>query len=566
VKLLGLRTALYLRRSTEEHQDASLDVQQGEGSAYIAREGGILDPVHVFVDDAKSRAEFKKRPGLIAMLNAAERRAFDAVVVRDESRLGGDTNRTSLLIQDLTEGGVRLFYYFGDEEVILDGAVDRFMLNVRAFASELEREKISQRTHEHLLTKARRGLNVGGRVYGYDNVEIKDGDRRVRVEYRINPDQAAIVLHIFERYVAGDGLRTLAKDLNRRGVPSPRAGARGTGSWSTSAIFAMLRRDRYRGAIVWGRSEKAYRKGTKVRLERAASEWVKVDAPELRIVPEHLWTAVQAIVQRTAGDGRRRRAGRPEGSRARYLLSGLARCAECGGPLTVTNGRDSSTAIKVYACAYRRSRGEAVCSNTLRRPVATVDSAVLGWVAAHVLTDDVLAEVLRQLRQRLAERSTSAGSEASALERDAAAIRLEVDRLVTAIATTADPPEPLVSALASRQARLEALDERRRSLPSLAAIDLATRRTEAEARRRLGDLRGVLERNAPEARQVLELLLDGPLRVSPIATAEGARFAINGAACLGRVLVVDDVASYIRVPSGIRTRVTALKGLGPGPD
>jgi site-specific DNA recombinase len=52
------------------------------------------------------------------------------------------------------------------------------------FGAELEREKISQRTHEHLLVKARRGLNVGGRVFGYDNVEVKDGERRVRVEYK----------------------------------------------------------------------------------------------------------------------------------------------------------------------------------------------------------------------------------------------------------------------------------------------------------------------------------------------------------------------------------------------
>ena len=29
---------------------------------------------------------------------------------------------------------------------MIDGAVDKFMINVRNFASELEREKISQRT------------------------------------------------------------------------------------------------------------------------------------------------------------------------------------------------------------------------------------------------------------------------------------------------------------------------------------------------------------------------------------------------------------------------------------
>jgi hypothetical protein len=172
-----------------------------------------------------------------------------------------------------------------EEEVTLEGAVDKFLIAARSFAAELEREKTAQRTHEHLLTKARRGLNVGGRVYGYDNVEVKEGDRRVRVEYKINEAQAAVVREIFTRYAAGEGLRGIAKDLNLRGIPSRRAGQRGQSSWSHANIHPMLRRDRYRGVLVWGRVEKTYRGGTKVRVARPEREWTTVDAPSLRIVP-----------------------------------------------------------------------------------------------------------------------------------------------------------------------------------------------------------------------------------------------------------------------------------------
>jgi DNA invertase Pin-like site-specific DNA recombinase len=265
------------------------------------------------------------------------------------TRLGGDTNRTSLFMQDLLDAGVRLFYYFTDEEVTIDGAVDKFMINVRNFASELEREKISQRTHEHLLTKARKGLNVGGRVYGYDNVEIKLGEQRVRVEYKINEDQATIVREMFRRYATGEGLRTIAKDFNMRGVAPPRAGARGTGSWSPAAIWAMIRSERYRGILIWGKQEKAYRKGTKVRIPRPQAEWTTIAAPELRIVDEATWAAAHAQIRPVGEtDARRSKGGRPP----RHLLSGIARCAECGGPLTVTNGKSSYAPIKVYTCSY----------------------------------------------------------------------------------------------------------------------------------------------------------------------------------------------------------------------
>src|SRR5690348_16356548 len=112
-----MRAAIYCRRSTEEHQVASNDVQKGEALRYIESRGWSLADENVFIDDAKSRAEFKKRPGLVALLNAAKARVFDIVIARDESRIGGDTFRTGIVIQDLLDASVRLFYYHTDEEV-----------------------------------------------------------------------------------------------------------------------------------------------------------------------------------------------------------------------------------------------------------------------------------------------------------------------------------------------------------------------------------------------------------------------------------------------------------------
>ena len=507
MKLLGLKAALYLRRSKEEHQAASIDVQSGEGARYVAEHGGTLAPEHIFSDADHGRAEFKKRPALIAMLNAAERHAFDVVVVRDESRLGGDTNRTSLFMSDLLDAGVRLFYYFTDEEVTIDGAVDKFMINVRNFASELEREKISQRTHEHLLTKARKGLNVGGRVYGYDNVEVKLGEQRVRVEYKINEDQATIVREMFRRYAAGEGLRTIAKDFNLRGVAPPRAGKRGTGSWSFGSIREMVRRDRYRGLIVWGKREKTYKGGTKVRIARAEAEWITIEAPELRIVDEQTWSAVQALTSKRE----RLTTTTVRGPRARYLLSGFSRCAQCGGPIKVANGKVSYDNVKVYGCAWYKDRGSAVCSNALRRPVASVDAAVLGWIRENVLREEVIAEALRELRRRLAERAPTADTEAPELEAQAKKLRAEIERLGDAIVSTSEPPGALVRMMGEREKRLAGVEARFAALRTAPAVlDLEVRRMEKEARRRIEEFADLMTWNPDEARSTLETLLAGP--------------------------------------------------------
>ena len=183
------------------------------------------------------------------MLREAERKSFDVLVCRDETRLGGDTFITGQLIATICEHA-RLFYYFSAEEVLLDGAIDKFMVAARNFASELEREKISQRTRENHLTKARRGLVTGGRVYGYDNREVKEGDRRIRVEHVIHEEQTAIVREVFARYARGEGLLTIAKALDVRGIPGPRGR-----DWVKSGLWTILRRELYIGVKVWGARE-----------------------------------------------------------------------------------------------------------------------------------------------------------------------------------------------------------------------------------------------------------------------------------------------------------------------
>ena len=73
---------------------------------------------------------------------------------------------------------------------------------------------------------------------------------------------------------------------------------------------------------------------------RPESEWIRVPAEHLRIVPEELWLRVQA--RRQALDARTLRAengrlggGRPPKHEPRNLLAGLAACALCGGGLVV---------------------------------------------------------------------------------------------------------------------------------------------------------------------------------------------------------------------------------------
>jgi len=436
-----MRCAFYGRKSTEE-QIASLDVQIDEAKRYIESKGWTLAQGHIYQDSAISRAEFKKRPGLIALLNALNSGEFDAVVMRDDSRLGGDMHRTGLVVQDIVESGKRLFCYFEDNEITLDSATDKIMMALRGFAAELEREKIAGRTREHLETKARKGFVTGGKCYGYDNERVGD-----HVEHRINEAEAAIVREIFEAKVNGDGYKKIAKRLNARGVPSPSAGKRGTGSWAPTMILCMLRNERYLGVVKWGKATKTYRGGTKVRLQSAPEDRIRTDRPELRIVSDEVWEKVQASMRNYTMTVKR---GRPE---AKHLLAGIGRCASCGGPIKVHNAKFGSEKTKLYLCARHHDRGDAVCASDLRRPIASVDAAVVNWVMANVLNEGVITDILAEVRRRIAVRSETPNTERQELEAEAKRLRGEIDRLVAALASGVESTT-IATVIGEREKRL----------------------------------------------------------------------------------------------------------------
>src|SRR5882762_1300342 len=64
-------------------------------------------------------------------------------------------------------------------------------------------------------------------------------------------------------------------------------------SWAPSTVREILYRDLYRGVVVWNRIRKRDVWGLKRYLSRPEEQWMRRDAPELRIIDDALWTAVR---------------------------------------------------------------------------------------------------------------------------------------------------------------------------------------------------------------------------------------------------------------------------------
>jgi site-specific DNA recombinase len=375
---------------------------------------------------------------------------------------------------------VRVFFYLEDRERTLDTAMDKVMPSLTNFAAEMEREKARQRTYDAMVRKAKALQVTGGKVYGYDNVDVlspapsPDGrPRRVHVIRAVNGAQAEIVRRIFTMYAAGLGLKKIASALNAEHVPPPRGDRAG---WAPSAIREMLRRELYRGVIVWNRSQKISRGGTRKQRKRPEGEWLRLEAPELRIVAEDLWRGVQARLDHHARSIPRSRTGgrllgRPAQAdlESKHLLSGLGRCTECGGPLiaiTRAHGMEASGRFRVgfYACGHNYRRGSAICANNVQVREEVLDHAILQAIN-DVLDERILEAAVERALERLRSGQERHLDRRTAIERELSLIEAQERRFVDAIKRGGDL-DSLVACLKAEDGRKKALASWRPSATS----------------------------------------------------------------------------------------------------
>jgi DNA invertase Pin-like site-specific DNA recombinase len=253
--------AVYARKSTDDsdrNEEARSTRRQVERATEYARaKGWIVDPRHVYVDDAVSGAEWKHRPEFNALLAALEPSPpFGVLIVSELSRIGRDTVRTPAAILQLEEAGVEVRSYLSDAPISLADESSEIHTIFNSLAASFERRRARQRTYDALRRRAEAGAVTGGRVFGYRNERSAGGYvQRVVVEH-----QAEIIRRIFREYARGLGFKRIASALNRDRVPGPRGPV---GGWRVSGIREMLRRELYHGVIVWGQTRKVTRRGTK---------------------------------------------------------------------------------------------------------------------------------------------------------------------------------------------------------------------------------------------------------------------------------------------------------------
>jgi site-specific DNA recombinase len=298
---------------------------------------------------------------------------------------------------------------------------------------------------------------------------------------------------------------TFLKTLNGGGVPSPQPQrGRVSRSWCPSSVRTILRNERYRGLVVWGRTRRYARQklaGVFIVLAQRTNGYI----PAQRIVSEELWHRVHErrdLVKRAYIA-----AQKPKGLlnsaalNSSYLFSGLLKCGECGANLTVLWGAGRNKSSQVYGCPSNWNRGETVCKNTTRIRRDDLESSMLANLQEKILRSDVVDYVMERVESGLLKELEDMGNEMSRMEDRKRELVGELANLTKALASGQFSPT-IMTAIAEREKEIEAITDRVVS-SSEDSIKKRVASMTVSAKAKLKDLRGLLSGDITVARAAL---------------------------------------------------------------
>ncbi|MCM6779077.1 recombinase family protein, partial [Nocardia sp. CDC159] len=256
--------------STEDNQDpeTSYNWQFARGTALAP--GRIVE---TYFDTGHSRSvPWDRRPEasrLLADLKNPER-TWTAIVVGEGQRCWYG-NQFSLVAPRLTAYGIEIWIPELGGRYDPHNTAHNMMMSMLGGMSQSERQHVQQRTRAAMDVQVlNEGRHQGGRPpYGYTVVDGPPHPNPARAAagtklriLLIDNNTAAVVQRIFREYIAGTGLKAIADNLNRDGIPCPSAYRpeqnthRSGQGWHKTTVDAILNNPRYTGYAVFGRTTK----------------------------------------------------------------------------------------------------------------------------------------------------------------------------------------------------------------------------------------------------------------------------------------------------------------------
>ena len=321
----GLRTAIYVRVSTEEQaqEGFSIRAQIEKLKAYaLLKEWEIYN---IYSDEGISGKNVVDRPAMNKLIEDIQNKNVENVLVFKVDRLTRSTKNLVDLI-DLFEEHHCAFNSL-TESIDTDTPSGRMFLKIIGIFAEFERENISERSRMGRERKVKEGYTLANysMSYGY----VKEKGQKVQERH---PDEARIVKQIFSMYAKENiPMSRIAKTLNDRKIKTKRNAI----AWDATTIKLILTNPTYIGKVryaMWNENK-----------------YFEVSGNHERIITDELFYLAQEKLNNMP------QLTRTKQPKENNYFCGVLTCGMCGSKFTTHNQarKPNDNGEKQYKCSYR---------------------------------------------------------------------------------------------------------------------------------------------------------------------------------------------------------------------
>lgn len=315
------KVALYVRVSTTSQLEEGYSIE--EQKAKLESYCDIKDwHIYKIYTDGGFSGSTTERPALEQLVQDAQSKLFDTVLVYKLDRLSRSQKDTLYLIEDIfLKNNIEFVSLL--ENFDTSTPFGRAVIGLLSVFAQLEREQIKERMQLGKLGRAKSGKSMmwSKTSYGYD-YDKETGSLTV------NEYEALAVKEIYSSYLAGMSITKLRDKINEEYPKHP--------AWSYRTIRGILANSVYCGL-------NQYKGQTFQGTHKPIISLVDFEQTQRELDKR----------QQTAKE-----LSNPRPFQSKYMLSGLAQCGYCHAPLKVILGqiRKDGTRFKRYECYQRHPR------------------------------------------------------------------------------------------------------------------------------------------------------------------------------------------------------------------
>ena len=355
-----LRVAPYCRVSTgSEEQQTSFTAQMEYYTQRIAdTEGWTM--VRLYADEGITGTSTKKRTQFNKMIRDAEKGKIDLIITKSVSRFCRNTLDGLEYVRRLKKCGVGV--YFEKENTNTLYMTNEMILTFLMSQAQAESESMSTNIQWGYRARFKQGIVN----YNYKNfLGYRRGEDG---EPEIDEDEAPTVRRIFARYLMGQSVGQICRDLTADGCRT----ARGNAEWSDHTVRHILQNEKYMGDAILQKT---------FTLDLFSRQQVKNEGQLPKYYVENAHPAIidRATFQKVQEEMARRSSLRKTSSKAKteqgkysgkYVLGGLLVCSECGSPYRRVTYMPGGQKRFVWRCINRLEYGKKICkcAPTLEEP------------------------------------------------------------------------------------------------------------------------------------------------------------------------------------------------------